>query len=156
MHGVGGVEELAGRHGLFLCVGCGKCVAVCPMAKLFADFSYDASPRGVIERALLGLPEENGELWLCLTCELCTSVCPQGVQIRDFVIEARGLAVDAGETKHGSFCRDCGDYLWPRHTVEHMKRALGEAGEEHLTLCPRCRRHDHARRMRAIAPKGHR
>ncbi|MHC4549250.1 MAG: 4Fe-4S dicluster domain-containing protein [Planctomycetota bacterium] len=147
------LDRLAGRHGLFLCVECGKCAAVCPMGKLFADFSYEASPRGVIERALLGQPMEgHAPSWLCLTCDLCTSLCPAGVRVRDFVEALRAHLVAAGEREYGSFCTVCGAYLWPRHTVEHLKGFLTDAAEAHLTLCPRCRRYNHGRTMRALAP----
>jgi Fe-S oxidoreductase len=147
------LDRLAGRHGLFLCVQCGKCAAVCPMGKLFSDFSYEASPRGVIERALLGFAMEgHAGLWFCLTCEVCTDLCPAGVRFRDFVAELREHLVEEGDTEHGSFCRGCGAYLWPRHTLEHLKGALGEAAEAHLGLCPRCRRYNHGKTMQALAP----
>jgi len=147
------LDRLAGRHGLFLCVQCGKCAAVCPMGKLFSDFSYDASPRGVIERALLGFRMEgHAGLWFCLTCEVCTDLCPAGVRFRDFVAELREHLVEGGDTEYGSFCRGCGAYLWPHHTTEHMREALGEATGEHLGLCPRCRRYNYGKTMQALAP----
>lgn len=147
------IDRLAGRHGLFLCVQCGKCAAVCPMGTLFPDFSYDASPRGVIERALLGLEMKgHAGLWFCLTCEVCTDLCPAGVRFRDFVAELRGHLVEGGERVYGSFCTACGAFLWPRHTTDHMKEALGEATEAHLGLCPRCRRYNYGKTMQALAP----
>jgi heterodisulfide reductase subunit C len=147
------LDRLAAEHGLYLCVQCGKCAAVCPMGKLFSDFDYEASPRGVIERALLGLEMEGqAGLWFCLTCELCTDLCPAGVRFRDFQEALRAHLVAAGETTFASFCRACGAYLWPNHTTEHMNRALGSDSEEHLTLCPRCRRYDHGKTMRTLAP----
>lgn len=156
-----GIERLAGQYGLFFCVECGKCVAVCPMGEIFDDFSYEVSPRGVIERALLDpqVPEDGGltllttsRLWFCLTCDLCTELCPAGVRFRDFVEAARRLTIEAGVTEHGAFCRDCGAYLWPQHTVEYLKRALGEAAEELLTLCPRCRRHGFSGKVKETLP----
>ncbi|MHC4974824.1 MAG: 4Fe-4S dicluster domain-containing protein [Planctomycetota bacterium] len=149
------LDRLAGRHGLFLCVQCGKCAAVCPMGTLFPDFSYDASPRGVIERALLGFEMKgHAGLWFCLTCEVCTDLCPAGVRFRDFVAELREHLVEGGETEYGSYCSACGDYLWPCHTTEHMKETLGagEATAAHLGLCPRCRRYNYGKTMQALAP----
>lgn len=163
------IERLAGQYGLSLCVECGKCVAVCPMGEIFDDFSYEVSPRGIIERALLDLEvtEDGGstvpalsvaeglttsQLWFCLTCDLCTNLCPAGVRFRDFVEATRRLAIGAGDTEYGSFCRNCGAYLWPRHTVEYLKQTLGEAAEELLTLCPRCRQYGFGERVKALIP----
>ncbi len=161
------IERLAIQYGLFLCVECGKCVAVCPMGEVFDDFSYEVSPRGVIERVLLRFEtaEEGGlaepvlskilttsRLWFCLTCDLCTDLCPAGVRFRDFVEAARRVAMDSGVTEHGLFCRRCGAYLWPRHTVEYLKQTLGDAADGLLTLCPTCRRYDFGQRVKALAP----
>ena len=147
------IERLVNQYGLFLCVECGKCVAVCPMGEIFDDFSYEVSPRGVVERALLGLEMlEHVGVWFCLTCDLCTDLCPAGVHIRDFVEAARRLTVEAGGTEYVSFCHSCGAYLWPQHTVEYLKQALGEATEELLTLCPRCRQYGFGEKVKALAP----
>jgi Fe-S oxidoreductase len=147
------LERLVSEHGLFLCVECGKCVAVCPMAEIFHDFSYKVSPRGVIERALLGLEMlEHAGVWFCLTCDLCTNLCPAGVRFRDFVEAARQLIIEAGITEYGSFCHNCGAYLGPQHTTEYLKRTLGEATEELLALCPRCRQYDYGEKVKALAP----
>jgi heterodisulfide reductase subunit C len=147
------IERLANQYGLPFCVECGKCVAVCPMGEIFDDFSYEVSPRGVIERVLLDseFPQDR-RLWFCLTCDLCTNLCPAGVRFRDFVEAARRLTVKSGITEYGSFCRNCGAYLWPQHTVEYLKQTLGEAAEELLTLCPRCRQYDFGEKVKALAP----
>ena len=149
------IEQLAEEYGLFLCVECGKCDAVCPMGELFAEFSYEISPRGVIETVLFDNDVtllHDDRFWYCLTCDLCTNLCPAGVQFRDFVEAVRQLAIDTGVTEHGYFCRGCGAYLWPQHTIEYLKKMLGEAAEELLTLCPRCRQYDFGGKMRALIP----
>jgi heterodisulfide reductase subunit C len=147
------IERLANQYGLPFCVECGKCVAVCPMGEIFDDFSYEVSPRGVIERVLLDseFPQDS-RLWFCLTCDLCTNLCPAGVRFRDFVEAARWLTIETGRTEYGSFCRNCGAYLWPQHTVEYLKQTLGEAAEELLTLCPRCRQYDFGEKVKALVP----
>ncbi len=146
------VEQLANEYGLFLCVGCGKCVAVCPMGEIFQDFTYRVSPRGVVERAVLGIETlEHEGVWFCLTCDLCTDRCPAGVRIRDFVQAVRQTIIEAGGTEHACFCRHCGVYIWPQHTVEYMKQTL-KVSEESLTLCPRCRQHDFGKKMKALVP----
>ena len=94
----------------------------------------------------------DDRFWFCLTCDLCTNLCPAGVQFRDFVEAVRQLAIDTGVTEHGYFCRGCGAYLWPQHTMEYLKEMLVEAAEELLTLCPRCRQYDFGGKMRALTP----
>ena len=149
------VERLVNQYGLLLCVECGKCVAVCPMGRIFDDFSHEVSPRGVVKRALSGLEVlKHVGIWFCLTCDLCTELCPAGVRFRDFVEAARRLTVEAGVAEYGAFCRGCGVYLWPQHTVEYLGRVLGEAAEGLLALCPRCRRFGFGEKVKALAPGG--
>lgn len=145
------VEQLGNQYGLFLCVECGKCVAACPMSRIFSDLTYEASPRGIIERVLLDseLPE-SGQLWFCLTCNLCTGLCPAGVRFRDFVEAARLLRIQAGEREPGVFCRRCGTFLWPQHTLEYLKQSLGPEAEEKMTLCIKCRQLDAGSRIKNL------
>lgn len=149
------VEQLAEHYRLFLCVECGKCVAVCPMGEIFDDFSYEVSPRGVIEAILVeGDVEElrANRIWVCLTCDLCTNLCPAGVLFCDFIEAVRLMAIESGVTEHCLFCRNCGTYLEPWHTVKYMKQTLGEAAEELLTLCPKCRQYDFGEKVKALTP----
>ena len=147
------VLRLADQYGLFLCVECGKCVAICPMGEIFDDFSYEASPRGIIERALMDSEIfEDNRLWFCLTCDLCSNLCPAGVRFRDFVQAVREITIEAGVTKYSAFCRRCGVYMWPRHTVEHLKKNVGENVDEFLSLCPKCRQYDFGEKVKMFAP----
>jgi L-lactate utilization protein LutB len=146
------VIRLADQYGLFLCVECGKCVAICPMGEIFDDFSYEASPRGIIEKALLDSEIlEDNRLWFCLTCDLCSNLCPAGVHFRDFVQAVRVLTLEAGVMKYSTLCHRCGKYLWPRHTVEHLKKIVGEFEDEFLTLCPKCRQYDFGEKVKMLA-----
>jgi heterodisulfide reductase subunit C len=147
------IEQLADQYGLFLCVECGKCVAVCPIGEIFNNFSYEVSPRGVIERILIDpeLPEDDS-LWFCLTCDLCTNLCPAGVRFRDFIEVARQWLIKNGVTQYGSFCDSCGAYLYPRYILEYMKQTLGENTEELLRLCPRCRRYEIGGTLKKLLP----
>ena len=125
------------------------------MSEIFDDFSYDLSPRGIIGSisAGEGIEALNAErFWFCLTCDLCTNLCPTGVRFRDFVEEIRLLAIGSGITEHSLFCRNCGKYLWPRHTMKYLKQALGEAANEILTLCPNCRQYDLGEKVRELEP----
>ncbi|HEY44704.1 MAG TPA: 4Fe-4S dicluster domain-containing protein [Anaerolineae bacterium] len=147
------IESLASKYGLYLCVECGKCVAICPMGEIYTHVSYEISPRGIIERILLDpeIPEDDC-LWFCLTCDLCTNLCPAGVRFRDFVEVARQVAIKNGITEYSSFCDGCGTYLYPEHILGYLKQELGETAEELLTLCPRCRRYDFGEKLKAQIP----
>jgi heterodisulfide reductase subunit C len=90
--------------------------------------------------------------WFCLTCDLCTNLCPAGVRFRDFVEAIRRMAIESGVTEHSLFCRNCGAYLWPGHTVKYLKQMLGEASEELLTLCPMCRQYGFGEKVKTLEP----
>jgi len=80
------LEDLARRTRATLCLGCGKCTGMCPLA----DLSPGYSPRRLVARALQGL-EANGRQLVreCLTCGACEERCPEGVSFVRFVREAR-------------------------------------------------------------------
>ena len=138
------LDALAQRCGVFLCVECGKCSAVCPMADLYDDYRYEISPRGIIEHALLGLPfDDDGSVWSCLTCDTCTDLCPQGVKIRDYVVGVRETQMADGLHDHAAFCEKCHTYIAPNRNwrlVSDTSRAL----------CVSCRRYDLAEKVRSL------
>lgn len=80
------LDDLARRTKATLCLGCGKCTGMCPLA----DLSHGHSPRRLVARALSDL-EEDGRVLIrqCLTCGACERRCPEGVAFVDFVREAR-------------------------------------------------------------------
>mgnify|MGYP001474528224 CR=1 FL=1 len=70
---------IVAAHAAALCVECGKCVTVCPMAEMYADFGWETSPRGLVQLALAGPELLTGQgLWRCTQCEACTRTCPCG------------------------------------------------------------------------------
>lgn len=147
------IDQLVDQHGLNLCVECGKCVAVCPMELIFDDFSYEVSPRGVIEAVLVDGGVDlfhTDRFWFCLTCNRCTEICPAGVQFRDFVEATRQLAIQSGITERISVCRICGAYLQPQRVMKYMNEVLGEGADETLDLCPSCRQYDFARKVKSL------
>lgn len=82
------LEQLARRTKATLCLGCGKCTGMCPLA----DLSHGHSPRRLVARALADLEADGKELIRqCLTCGTCEQTCPEGVAFVDFVREARAL-----------------------------------------------------------------
>jgi heterodisulfide reductase subunit C len=112
------VHDLMRETGAMLCVECGKCASACPMTEIFEDFSYEVSPRGIVEKALFGfeLLTDVG-IWFCLTCDVCTEICPAGVRFRDFVQGVRALAIEQGVTERGLFCERCGKFVVSMHTL---------------------------------------
>jgi heterodisulfide reductase subunit C len=149
------VDELMRETRAMLCVECGKCASACPMTEIFEDFSYEVSPRGIVEKALLGfdLLTDVG-IWFCLTCDVCTALCPAGVAFRDFVQGVRSLAIDKGVTEHGLFCERCGNFVVPKHTVEYIEGRMKDENDagEYLRFCPSCRRYEVGEKLRAMSP----
>jgi len=147
------MERVIEESALSFCVECGKCVAACPMVEIFEDFSYEVSPRWIVEKVLLDLDvlEEAG-IWFCLTCDICTQICPAGVRYQEFVEGARLLAIERGVTEYGLFCQTCGNYFLPLPTLEHLRKKLGERASGYLTLCPRCRPYYFGERVKETLP----
>jgi len=149
------VSVLMKETGAYFCVECGKCTSACPMTEIFEDFNYEASPRGIVEKALLGfdLLTDVG-IWFCLTCDVCTQLCPAGVRFRDFVQGVRAAAVEEGVTDHGAFCERCGKLVVPLHTAEYIRgKVKGDhAADEYLRLCPSCRQYEFTAKVKDLRP----
>ena len=135
------VEQIMTESGVFRCVECGKCVVNCPMAKMYASFSFEISPRGVLKKALLGPdPMKDESIWFCTECNACTETCPEGVSCRDLTAGLRKLAVEVGMAGPGLFCRHCGKLFLPGHVMKYLEERLGKVQWQFLQLCPPCRR----------------
>jgi heterodisulfide reductase subunit C len=122
------------------------------MEEIFDDYSFEVSPQGVIESVLLGSEAlEDNQLWFCLTCDLCTDICPEEVRFGDFIEAARQIILEAGVTEQAVFCRRCGTYLCPQHTMEYVIKKVGEVAEELLTLCPGCRQYEFGEKVKSLS-----
>ena len=130
------LSEAAARF----CVECGKCTATCPMAEMYPAFSWDLSPRGIVQQALRG--EEllkSQALWCCTECRACTRTCPAGVDCSGLVTRLRPLArLETGSPEAGKCA--CGCELPPRPVLDYLRSVLPRAELHYLTLCPACRR----------------
>ncbi|NIN67344.1 MAG: 4Fe-4S dicluster domain-containing protein [Anaerolineae bacterium] len=149
------VDQLLKETRALLCVECGKCASACPMTEIFKDFSYEASPRGIVEKALFGFDIlTDVGIWFCLTCDVCTELCPAGVRFRDFVQAVRARAIEEGVTQHGLFCQRCGGFVVPMHTADYIREKVTgpEASAEYLRLCPACRQYDFTEKVKALRP----
>lgn len=85
----------------YRCLDCGKCTAVCPLARLNPLYS----PRLTVERALWGGDLAHDRLlWSCLTCEACSERCQSDVAYSEFIRHLRTQAWkdgQSGECAHG-------------------------------------------------------
>jgi Fe-S oxidoreductase len=101
------LEQTVNETGVFRCLECGKCTAICPISHYDRLFS----PRRTVGRALMRHDEallSDDRLWTCFTCLHCSQVCPAGVAYADLTLsvrtEARRLGTATvcthGETIH--------------------------------------------------------
>ena len=77
------------------CLDCGKCTAVCSVARHDSTFS----PRMLVYDAIHDSGEraiKDDRLWECLTCAACETICTSGVQYGEFIRALRFQASQAG------------------------------------------------------------
>ncbi len=91
------------ESGVLRCLECGKCTAICPVARYDGGFS----PRVTVGRALVRHDEallRDDRLWTCLNCLQCNQVCPAAVDYSSLTtavrVEARRLG-QAALCTHG-------------------------------------------------------
>lgn len=88
------LEQLK-QNRAFYCLECGKCTAVCPIAKVNKEYS----PRRLLAEGLFYGAEElvsSRLLWSCLTCLLCSQRCPVDVKYSDYMRDVRAMAASRG------------------------------------------------------------
>ncbi len=89
-------QSIVQRTRAYLCLDCGKCTGVCPLARVDLDYS----PRRIVERVVYGEAEAvlaDPQLWSCMTCGLCSARCPSHVDFSRFIVEMRAEAFQKGE-----------------------------------------------------------
>jgi len=97
------LEQTIHESGVLRCLECGKCTAICPIARYDGGFS----PRVTVGRALARHDEallRDDRLWTCINCLQCNQVCPAGVDYSSLTtavrVEARRLG-QAALCTHG-------------------------------------------------------
>jgi Fe-S oxidoreductase len=109
------LELAVQKTGVFRCLECGKCTAVCPVSRYDRHFS----PRRTVGRALMCHDESllsDDRLWACLTCLHCSQVCPSAVAYSDLTLSVRTEACKlgrAGVCTHGEAI-----HAWMRMMME--------------------------------------
>ena len=85
-----------------LCLDCGKCTVVCPVARYDLEFN----PRLIVQSSL----SQNGRgpiderIWSCIACNMCMERCNYNVKFTDFIRYLRYEASAAGtevQCSHG-------------------------------------------------------
>lgn len=77
-----------------LCLDCGKCTVVCPVARYDEEFN----PRLIVQKFL----EQDGNgpvdeiIWSCISCNMCMERCNYNVNFTEFVRALRHKAVAEG------------------------------------------------------------
>jgi len=92
--------------GAYLCIQCGRCSSVCPVARLNNTYS----PRRLLTSALKGNEQtlfENNSIWTCLTCGRCNEVCPQDI---DYIEMTKAIRNAAQKNDHEAVCSHGGAF----------------------------------------------
>ena len=90
------LEQNIRSTGVFRCLECGKCTAVCPISR----FDQRFSPRRTVGRALMRHDEHlltDDRLWACVTCLSCSQVCPAAVAYTELTLGVRTEAHKLGQ-----------------------------------------------------------
>ncbi len=129
-----------------LCVECGKCTAVCPMAEMYPGISPDLSPRGIVQQALRGREIlKDRAVWCCTQCQACAKTCPAGVDCCDLVNRLRPLARQSANESGSGACAGCGADLPPKPVMDYLRSVLPDSELGYLKYCPACRRQAYVR-----------
>lgn len=145
------IETLADGTKLRLCLQCGLCSGVCPMARIFAAYESPVYPRNILTLALEGeLDLADLSLWFCLTCDTCSRRCPAGVNFRDFMEGLRELLITTGKADGAHSCPCCGTEFDGQPRLAYLRERLDAHEWQGLELCPRCRKRAAADRLRAM------
>ncbi len=100
------LNEVIRDTSAYLCIECGRCSSVCPVARLNNTFS----PRRLLISALQaneGKLLQHNAMWTCLTCGKCSEVCPQDI---DYVAFTQGMRLAMQEHGHEAVCSHGGAF----------------------------------------------
>ena len=71
-----------------LCLDCGKCTVVCPVAKYDPEFNPRHIVQGALRQNSHGPVDEK--IWSCITCNMCMERCNYSVEYTDFISMPEG------------------------------------------------------------------
>lgn len=77
-----------------LCLDCGKCTVVCPVARYDPEFN----PRLIVQETLRQNSHSpvNEKIWSCITCNMCMERCNYNVEFTDFIRALRHKGLSEG------------------------------------------------------------
>ena len=90
------LQQTIHTSGVLRCLECGKCTAICPIARYDGGFS----PRVTVGRALVRRDDEllrDDRLWTCINCLHCNQVCPANVDYSALTLAVRVQARQLGQ-----------------------------------------------------------
>lgn len=77
-----------------LCLDCGKCTVVCPVARYDVEFNPRLIVQGVLAQNGRGPVDEK--IWSCISCSMCVERCNYNVKFTDFIRSLRCKALAEG------------------------------------------------------------
>lgn len=80
-----------GGEGIWSCLQCGTCSAICPVS-----IYMDRTPRRIIGLIRGGFRDEvlgSLSIWICTSCYACTVECPEKIRITDIMYIAKRMAM---------------------------------------------------------------
>ncbi|HKZ48957.1 MAG TPA: 4Fe-4S dicluster domain-containing protein [Thermoplasmata archaeon] len=83
-----------GGEGIWDCLQCGTCSAICPVSVYM-----DRTPREIVGLVRAGFREEvlaAVSPWICTSCYACTVECPAGIRITDIMYIVKRMAMKEG------------------------------------------------------------
>ena len=139
------IEKIFHENNLNLCIECGKCSSVCPMKDIFSEYSYNISPRGIINTFLFNfiiLSEKDilkkEFIWYCMTCTVCKNQCPAEVDFPGFISALRKLLLEKNIKKHMVECERCEDRFISVFQFLYVEKSIEE--DNLARVCPKCKR----------------
>jgi heterodisulfide reductase subunit D len=88
------LKNVANETKIRLCLDCGKCTVVCPVARYDQGFN----PRLIVQGALRQNSHEpvDESIWSCIGCNMCVERCNYNVKFTDFIRFLRSRALSEG------------------------------------------------------------
>jgi NADH dehydrogenase/NADH:ubiquinone oxidoreductase subunit G len=135
------IQELAAAHGVYqsrfrtedpeeLCILCGLCVRAC--REIVGVSAISMKGRTPDKQVATPFMEQSSA---CIGCGSCAFVCPTNVIP---YTEKNGVRTIWGRDFELQACTACGNYIEPKHQLEHWAKITGDPVESFM-VCRDCR-----------------
>ncbi len=88
------LQSVVNETKIRLCLDCGKCTVVCPVARYDPGFNPRLIVQDALKRNSHGPVDEN--IWYCIGCNMCMERCNYNVKFTDFIRFMRYNALSQG------------------------------------------------------------